>query len=130
MRPVTPAEIERLLRFPRAYIRTRLPSLHTCPHATNYDALDPTCAQCSHRHDCSWLSENDELGSLDLGSPAQVQRVLEEMCAQAQSAVTVLRHRGCACATCRFLRQGRAMLERLRRAGISGRSQHPAAPSP
>ena len=132
MRPVTSAEIEELLRFPRASMRTRLPLREACPHATNYDLQDPACARCAQRQDCRWLAFNDELGCLDLESVAEVVRVLEDVCAQAQCQVTVLRHRGCSCSTCRFLKRTKLMLKRVEQAGLAGvaRSGVPALTSP
>ncbi len=124
MRPVTQAELEQLLKFPRAYLRTRLPAPSACPHATNFDASDPGCVNCTHRDDCAWLAANDECGNLNLGSVAQVSRALEDMCARAQAAVAVYRHRACSCPTCTWLHQAKKTLKRIKAAGISVKMAH------
>lgn len=119
MRPVTVAELEQLLAFPRAYLRSRLPTLKDCPHANNYDQHDETCRTCFHRDDCAWLAANDECGVLDLTSVDQVTRAIDDMCVRAQSAVSAYRHRACHCPTCEWLRQAKKVMKRVKAGGIA-----------
>lgn len=123
MKPVNRHELEELLVFPREYLRTRLPTVHDCRHATNFDPDAPECHACRATYECSWLWANDEYSALQNAASDRVVEALRTVLNQAL--VNVARHEACGCQACSWVHRAARVVKRAETVGVESSVETP-----
>ena len=109
--------------FPREYLRARLPTVHDCSHATNFESGDPECRACRANRECGWLCDNDEYSALETATTDRVVAAIRSVLDQAL--VDVSRHKACSCSTCTWLRRATKVMKRVDASGVEPLSARP-----